>query len=80
VVSGGAPRANQSTSLAVQVGENPARMPHHSRQVTLVDIIDRLLGGGVVIQGHITLAVADIDLVELDIGVLVGSIDKLAGR
>ncbi len=51
-----------------------------SRQVTLVDILDRLLGGGVVIHGHVTLAVADIDLVELDLGVLVGSIDKLAGR
>ncbi|TML98911.1 MAG: gas vesicle protein [Actinobacteria bacterium] len=55
-------------------------MPHHSRQVTLVDILDRLLGGGVVIQGHITLAVADIDLVELDLSLLVASIDKLAGR
>ncbi|HEY2436345.1 MAG TPA: gas vesicle protein [Solirubrobacteraceae bacterium] len=51
-----------------------------TRQVTLVDLVDRLLGGGVVIQGHITLAVADIDLVELDLRVLVGSIDKLAGR
>ena len=53
---------------------------HRGPQVTLVDLLDRLLGGGVVIQGHITLAVADIDLVELDLGILVGSIDKLAGR
>jgi Gas vesicle protein len=56
------------------------RPTYGSRQVTLVDLLDRLLGGGVVIQGHVTLAVADIDLVELDLGVLVGSIDKLAGR
>ena len=80
MVSGVASRAGESTSLVFEAGENSSRMPHHSRQVTLVDILDRLLGGGVVIQGHITLAVADIDLVELDVGVLVGSIDKLAGR
>ncbi len=48
-----------------------------TRHVTLLDLLDRLLGGGVVIQGEITLAAADIDLVELDLGVLVAAIDKL---
>ena len=33
------------------------------REVALVDLVDRLLGGGVVIAGEITLAVADVDLV-----------------
>jgi hypothetical protein len=80
VVSGVAPGASESTSPVFEASENPSRLPHHSRQVTLVDILDRLLGGGVVIQGHITLAVADIDLVELDLSLLVASIDKLAGR
>jgi Gas vesicle protein len=51
-----------------------------SRQVTLLDLLDRLLAGGVVIHGHITLAAADIDLVELDLGVLVAAVDKAAGR
>jgi Gas vesicle protein len=55
-------------------------MRHRGPQVTLVDLVDRLLGGGVVIQGHVTLAVADIDLVELDLAILVASIDKIAGR
>ena len=31
--------------------------------VALIDLLDRLLGGGVVLAGDITLAVADIDLV-----------------
>jgi hypothetical protein len=50
-----------------------------AREVTLVDLLDRLLGGGVVIHGDITLAAADIDLVELDLRLLVASIDKALG-
>jgi hypothetical protein len=50
-----------------------------ARDVTLVDLLDRLLGGGVVIHGDITLAAADIDLVALDLRLLVASIDKALG-
>jgi hypothetical protein len=52
----------------------------HRRQVTLLDLLDRLLAGGVVIRGQITLAAADIDLVDLDLSLLLSSIDKAAGR
>jgi Gas vesicle protein len=52
----------------------------HTRQVTLLDLLDRLLAGGVVIRGQIMLAAADIDLVELDLSLLLSSIDKAAGR
>ena len=34
-------------------------------QVALVDLIDRVIGGGVVITGDIVLGVADVDLVYL---------------
>ena len=37
------------------------------RDVALVDLIDRLLAGGVVIAGDITLAVADVDLVHVSL-------------
>jgi hypothetical protein len=57
-----------------------ALAPSRARQVTLLDLLDRLLGGGVVIHGHITLAAADIDLVTLDLGVLVAAVDKAARR
>lgn len=50
------------------------------REVALIDLMDRLLQGGVVIQGQITLRAADIDLVALDVRVIVAAIDKLAGR
>jgi hypothetical protein len=48
-----------------------------TRHVTLLDLLDRLLGGGVVIRGHITLAAADVDLVELELGILVAATQKL---
>jgi hypothetical protein len=51
-----------------------------ARDVTLVDLLDRLLAGGVVIHGDVTLAAADIDLVRLDLRILVASIKKAAGR
>ena len=44
------------------------------REVALVDLVDRLLGGGVVIAGEITLAVADVDLVHVSLRALVSSV------
>jgi hypothetical protein len=50
------------------------------REVTLVDLVDRLLGGGVVIEGEITLAVADVDLVRVSLRALVASVEAVAAR
>jgi hypothetical protein len=44
------------------------------RDVALVDLIDRLLDGGVVLVGDITLAVADVDLVYVRLQALVASV------
>jgi hypothetical protein len=44
------------------------------REVALVDLVDRLLGGGVVIAGDITLAVADVDLVYVQLRALISSV------
>ena len=43
-------------------------------EVALVDLVDRLLGGGVVICGDITLAVADVDLVYVGLRALISSV------
>jgi hypothetical protein len=45
-----------------------------AREVALVDLVDRLLGGGVVIAGDITLAVADVDLVYVQLRALISSV------
>ncbi len=50
-----------------------------ARNVALIDLLDRLLQGGVVISGDLTLAAADIDLVKLDLRILVAAIDKAIG-
>jgi hypothetical protein len=44
------------------------------REVALVDLVDRLLAGGVVIAGDITLSVADVDLVYLSLRALITSV------
>lgn len=44
------------------------------RDVALVDLVDRLLGGGVVIAGDITLAAADVDLVYLGLRAMLTSV------
>jgi len=44
------------------------------REVALIDLVDRLLGGGVVIAGDITLAVADVDLVYVQLRALIASV------
>jgi hypothetical protein len=47
------------------------------REVSLVDLIDRLLDGGVVIHGDITLAVADVDLLYVGLRALVSSVEAM---
>jgi Gas vesicle protein len=41
--------------------------------VALVDLLDRALNAGVVIAGDLTLSLADIDLVDVSLRLLVGS-------
>ncbi|AXI77897.1 gas vesicle protein [Peterkaempfera bronchialis] len=48
------------------VGEGP--------QVALVDLLDRVLAGGVVISGEVTLCIDDIALVRISLRALVASI------
>ena len=44
------------------------------QDVALIDLVDRLLGGGVVLAGDITLSVADVDLVYVGLRALVTSV------
>jgi hypothetical protein len=49
----------------------------HQQDVALVDLVDRLLAGGVVLGGDITLSIADVDLVYLRLRLLLGSASNL---
>lgn len=47
------------------------------RDVTLLELVDRLLDKGVVLDGEITLAVADVDLIYVGLRALVSSVSAL---
>ena len=49
--------------------------PDLRQQVTLLDLVDRVLNKGVVLSGDITLSVADVDLVYVGLRVLLSSVD-----
>lgn len=48
--------------------------PLANREVSLVDLLDRLLAGGVVLTGDVTLAIADVDLVRISLRALIVSV------
>jgi hypothetical protein len=55
--------------------------PALTEPVALVDLLDRVLAGGVMISGEITLSIADVDLVHLSLRALLASTrPDLAGR
>ena len=49
----------------------------NNRRIALVDLLDRVLGGGVVITGDITLSIADVDLVVVSLRTLISSVGSL---
>ncbi|MHC1738714.1 MAG: gas vesicle protein [Ignavibacteriaceae bacterium] len=48
-----------------------------NKEVTLVEILDRVLNKGVVISGDIVISVADIDLVYLGVRLLLSSVETM---
>ncbi len=46
-------------------------------QVTLCEVLDRILNKGVVISGEVTISVANVDLIYLGLNLLLGSIDTI---
>jgi hypothetical protein len=54
------------------------RMPA-GENVALVDLIDRLIDGGVVVSGDIVLSVADVDLVYVGLRLILAPARKVTG-
>jgi hypothetical protein len=48
-----------------------------SKEVTLLEILDRVLDKGVVISGDIVISVADVDLIYLGLKVLLSSVETI---
>lgn len=47
-----------------------------SKDVTLLELLDRILDKGVVISGDLTISVADVDLVFLGLKVMLTSVER----
>ena len=59
--------ATRGAALATE-GRIPAE------RVVLVDLLDRLLSGGVAVTGDLVLSIADIDLVRISLRLLITSV------
>jgi Gas vesicle protein len=55
--------------------ESPDRRPTRDlAPVALVDLLDRLLGAGVVVAGDVVISLAGVDLVEVRLHLLISSV------
>jgi gas vesicle structural protein len=48
--------------------------------VVLSDLLNHVLDKGVVLRGHVTISIADIDLLVVDLRLLLSSVETAAGR
>jgi hypothetical protein len=53
---------------------------YEPEQLVLSDLLNRVLDKGVVISSHITISIADVDLIQLDLKLLISSVETLTGR
>ena len=51
--------------------------PRTMERIALVDLLDRVLAGGVVVAGEITLSIADVDMVTVSLRALITSVSAL---
>jgi hypothetical protein len=58
----------------------PPLLERPGEQIALVDLLDRLLAGGVVLSGEVTISLAGVDLVHLSLRALISSVSTLAAR
>jgi hypothetical protein len=49
----------------------------NDRRIALVDLLDRVLAGGVVISGEVVLSIADVDMVVISLRTLISSVGSL---
>ena len=69
--------ADRAVLPADRAAADSAALP--GDRIALVDLLDRVLAGGVVVAGEVTLSVADVDMVTISLRALVTSISALAG-
>jgi len=48
-----------------------------SKEVTLLEVLDRVLNKGVIVSGDVVISVADVDLIYLGLKVLLSSVETM---
>jgi hypothetical protein len=48
-----------------------------AQEVTLLELLDRVVDHGVILAGDITISVADVDLIYLGLRVMLASVDRV---
>jgi hypothetical protein len=64
----------------VTADSGPIEEIYEGQQLVLSDLINRVLDKGVVISANITIGIADIDLIQLDLRLLISSVTTLQRR
>lgn len=71
------PATAEGSPPATAEGSPPAL---RYQRIALVDLLDRVLAGGVVIMGEVRLAIADVDLVTISLRALISSVSSVLGE
>jgi hypothetical protein len=69
---------SSNATFPVRSGESssgPPSLRSPEDELTLLELLDRVLDKGVVLSGEVTLSVADVDLVYLGLRVLLSSVE-----
>lgn len=48
------------------------------KEITLLELLDRMIDRGVVLRGDLTISVADVDLIRVALDVVLASVEKMA--
>lgn len=59
--------------------KEPAPRSRQLGTTSLVDLLDRVIGGGAAVSGDIIIALAGIDLIRLDLRLLLAPVDRSDG-
>jgi len=65
--------------MAEQMGMNEEENALSAEPVSLCDAIDRVLDKGAVLHAELTISVADVDLIYINLAALIASVDTARG-
>lgn len=56
-----------------------SNISEEQKEMTLLELLDRLLDKGIVIHGDLMISIADIDLIYVGLRLVIGSVDTIRG-